>query len=74
MNEKRERFNKIAAARVDRVIDTLRLLANCANRNNYEYDDDDVEKMFAAINAAVKDCHNAYTSIFKNDRTPFRFK
>ena len=42
-SEKRERFEKVAANRVQRVIDTLGLLKNCSNRNNYEYSEQDVE-------------------------------
>lgn len=61
-SEKRERFEKVAANRVQRVIDTLGLLKNCSNRNNYEYSEQDVEQMFREINNALRDAKSAYSS------------
>lgn len=74
MSEKEDRFNKVAAARVNRIIDTLRLLGNCANRNNYEYTPQDVEQMFDAINEAVKECQKNFALSPKQEKTPFAFK
>lgn len=34
---KRERFENVASNRVQRILDTLQLLQNCSNKNNYEY-------------------------------------
>ena len=59
---RRKRFEKVASGRVQKVIDTLNLLQNCANTNNYEYDDNDVELMFGEINKALKEARNAYIS------------
>lgn len=42
-SEKRLRFEKVASNRVQKVIDYLALIKNCANRNNYEYGEEDVE-------------------------------
>ena len=74
MNEKRERFEKVASNRVQRVIDTLGLLKNCSNRNNYEYSESDVEHMFKEISAALKDAKAAYTNeLNKADKKGFSF-
>lgn len=51
---KRERFQRIATNRTNRIIDQLRLLGNCSNRSNYEYTDEEVKKIFTAIEAEVK--------------------
>ena len=37
MNQKRERFIKIAENRTNKIISTLKLLGNCANKSNYDY-------------------------------------
>ena len=42
--EKRQRFEKVASNRVQRILDTLQLLKNCSNRNNYEYNEADVDQ------------------------------
>lgn len=51
---KRERFHRIASNRTNRIIDQLRLLGNCSNRSNYEYTDEEVKKIFAAIEGELK--------------------
>lgn len=62
-SSKRERFEKVATSRVQKIIDMLGLLQNCANTNNYEYDDEDVELMFSEINRALKDARSAYSTV-----------
>lgn len=57
---KRERFVRIAESRTNRIIDQLRLLGNCSNRNNYEYTDDDIKKIFNAINREVKSAQGRF--------------
>lgn len=51
--EKRQRFEKVAGNRVQKILDTLTLLQNCSNRNNYEYSESDVEQMFSEISKAL---------------------
>jgi len=46
---KEERFKKIASRRVQEILDKMRLLRNCANRGNYYYTDEQVRKIFSAI-------------------------
>lgn len=74
-SEKRLRFEKVASNRVQKVIDYLALIKNCANRNNYEYSEEDVEHMFNEIQKALKDARNAYnTEIAKVNKKGFSFK
>ena len=46
---KEERFKRIAGRRVQEILDKLRLLGNCANRGNYYYTEEQVRKIFNAI-------------------------
>ena len=59
---KRARFTKVASARVTKIINYLGLLQNCSNRNNYEYDSEDVDLMFAEIGKALRDAKVAYSN------------
>lgn len=52
--EKSERFKRVAENRTNKIIDQIRLLGNCANKSNYEYTDEDVKKIFAAIDSELK--------------------
>ena len=57
----RERFVRIAEARTQKIINMIDLLGNCANPYNYEYSKKDVDKMFAAIESALKTCKAKYS-------------
>ena len=46
---RRERFEDVAGKRVQMVLERLEGLSKCANKRNYEYTPQDVEKMFRAI-------------------------
>ena len=59
-SKRRERFEKVASNRVQKVIDYLNLLGNCANKNNYEYSQKDVELMFKEINRTLKETRILY--------------
>jgi len=50
----RERFVRIAEARTQKIIDTLRLLGNCSNSYAYEYTPKDIDKIFSAIEVELK--------------------
>ena len=71
---KRQRFEKVATKRVQRVIDTLQLIQNCSNRNNYEYDQRDIDKMFSEMTRALKDARAAFNSeVSKTLKEEFSF-
>lgn len=67
---KRERFVRIAEARTNKILDMMKLLGNCASKSNYEYTDEDVKKIFAAIEKELKNTKNKFygTDIQKEDR------
>ena len=73
--EKRERFEKVASNRVQRIIDTLELLKNCSNRSNYDYTSDDVELMFHSIGKAMREAKAAFaTELESTEKRGFSFK
>ena len=50
----RERFTEVAGSRVQMVIDRIDNLSKCANRRNYEFTQNDIDKMFKAIGDKLK--------------------
>ena len=62
MSQKRERFVRIVEKRTNKIIEQIRLLSNCSNKHNYEYDDDDVKKIFTVIESEIKAAKLKYTS------------
>lgn len=51
---KRDRFVRLAEARTNKIIDTLKLLGNCSNTSVYDYTPKDAEKIFNAIEEELK--------------------
>src|SRR5262245_32123058 len=51
---KREAFVRLATRRTNSVLDRIRILSNCANTNAYDYTDDDVRKIFSAIDEELR--------------------
>ena len=47
--EKRARFARMFPARVDTLRDTLRKIANCSNKGNYDWDTDKVQEAWKLI-------------------------
>ena len=50
-----ERFKRLAISRTNAVLDKLRILGNLSNRQLYDYSEEDLEKIFSAINRQVRD-------------------
>lgn len=51
---KRERFVRLAEARTNKILDMMKLLGNCSSTSNYEYTEEDVKKIFGAIERELK--------------------
>ena len=52
---KRDRFTRIAEARVNKILNNLDSLGKCSSRRNYEYSNEDVNHIFREIEKKVKD-------------------
>jgi hypothetical protein len=52
---KQDAFRRLAIQRTNAVLERLRILGRCANRQSYEYDSEDVNKIFHAIEAELRD-------------------
>jgi len=71
---RRERFERVAARRVRSILQYLDHLANCANRNNYDYSDADVRKMFGAIKEKVRTAEAAFNKeLTRSQKDSFTF-
>lgn len=52
--DRRDRFKRLAEARVIRAIKELRLIGNLSNKANYAYEERDVDKIIKALEAEMK--------------------
>jgi len=71
---RRERFENVAARRTQKILEFLDSLANCSNRSNYEYNDEDVKKMFIAIRDRIKTTEAAFDKeLNRSEKNKFKF-
>lgn len=68
---KREKFVRIAEARTQKIIDMVELLGNLSNPYTYEYSQKDIEKIYGAIETALKSSKARFSESNKKD-TKFR--
>ena len=46
INQKRDRFKRLATQRTNAILKKLKILGNCANKNVYAYTDKEINKIF----------------------------
>jgi len=66
LENKREKFIRLAENRTNKVLKEIDLIGNLANRSNYEYTVDDTEKIIKALKKSLMDLENKFSS--KNRR------
>ena len=57
---KREKFVRLAEARTNKIIDMIQLLGNCSNASVYDYTQEDIDKIFSAIEAELKEAKKKF--------------
>lgn len=55
MEPKRDRFKRLATIRTNTILHRLKVLSNCSNRQLYDYDERDIEKIFSEIEKKVRE-------------------
>jgi hypothetical protein len=71
---RRKRFENVAGKRVQAIIEKITILGNCSNKNNYEYTEQDIRKMFNAIRTELKNSENRFSSeLSKKGSKKFNF-
>jgi len=57
---KREKFVRLAEARTNKIIDMIKLLGNCSSLSTYEYTQQDVDKIFSAIELELREAKKKF--------------
>ncbi len=70
---RKDRFKDVAGRRVQKVLDDLDSLSKCANKSTYEYSDEEIRKMFKAINEKVALLKMAFSASSKSAKQTFEF-
>lgn len=59
---RRERFVRLANKRVNRALDTIRLIGNLSNTAHYEYAEEDIRKIIKALEDEVRAAKQRFES------------
>jgi hypothetical protein len=62
---KRQRFIRIGERRVNKILDDLESLGKCSNKRNYQYSDEDVKKIFKAVEDKMKSIRGLFSDLEK---------
>lgn len=54
METRKQRFKRIGNKRVNNVLNQLRILGNLSNKSYYDYNDNDINRIFKAIEHQLK--------------------
>ena len=72
MEEKREKFVRLAEGRTRTALDAIRKIGNLSNKRAYEYDDQDVKKIIRALREATNELERRFSSTTGGDTETFK--
>mgnify|MGYP003325800374 CR=1 FL=1 len=62
IGEREDRFKRIATKRTNDILNRIRILGNCSNKSAYKYSEDEVNRIFRAIDQELKNCKSRFSS------------
>ena len=65
---KEERFKRLASLRTNEVLRRLKVLGNCANRQVYEYNAEDVNRVFGEIDRKLREVKAKFNSLKEKEK------
>lgn len=72
VRDKRAKFVELAESRVSRAIKTIRLIGNLSNRNNYEYGQADIVKIFSALDGELRNLRVKFKMDVEKNKPEFK--
>jgi len=61
MEDRKGKFKRLATYRTNIVLEKLRILGNLSNKANYDYTDEDINKIFSAIESQLRIIKTRFT-------------
>ncbi|MEG0960727.1 MAG: hypothetical protein RSE60_06545 [Erysipelotrichaceae bacterium] len=62
METKRDKFVRLAEKRMDNILKGIELVGNLSNSNNYEYTEEDLNKIIKTLKSSVSDLERTYNA------------
>lgn len=51
---RKEQFRRVATRRTNDILNRIRVLGNCSNKSSYSYSEEDIKKIFSAIETELR--------------------
>lgn len=67
-NDRKGNFKRLAEARTNEVLRRLKILGNCANRSNYDYTEEEVNKIFGEIEKRIKEIKTKFSFVDREEK------
>lgn len=71
MNEKKAKFRELAEKRVSNALKQIQLIGNLANTRAYEYDEEEVKKIFKSLKEEISLAESKFKSKGRNNEFKF---
>ncbi len=68
MPNKKEKFKELAEKRVNNAIKNIQLIGNLSNSNNYEYNNEEVTKIFKTLKEELQVAESRFKLNEKKDK------
>ena len=68
----RQKFVELAENRVEKALKDIKLIGNLSNKSNYQYNDQDVKKIFSALKKALDECKRRFDQGGKDQDEVFK--
>jgi len=73
MSKKHDNFVRLAEARVNKALDSIRIVGNLSNRAYYDYSEAEVLEIVRALNSAIVDLKGQFIRAGQDTKQGFRF-
>ena len=74
MNQRRSNFVRLAEARTNKAIKSIRAIGNLSNRSSYEFSEADVREMVSALNKEIATLKSRFEHVASGASQEFKLK
>ncbi len=71
--QKHTKFRAVGVRRTNAVLDSIRLLRQLSNTSSYSYSDEEVDKMFSAIQESLDSARESFAQSKRKEKANFSF-
>ena len=64
-----ERFRRVATRRTNNILRQIQVLGNCSNKSSYSYTEEDIKKIFSAIEGELRSVKAMFSNRKKRNFT-----